>query len=88
MSASRLGQARMAGFCRRQSYRGRVDPGVLAARLKDNLLTGAPGTVTGKAHSAVAFAELLALLNRQLSDYLARVTGASPASAMTIPSSG
>ena len=56
-------------FCRRQSYRGRVDPGVLTQRLKDNLLTGAAGTVAGKSHSALVFAELLGLLNQQLADY-------------------
>jgi transposase len=59
----------MAAFCRRQSYRGRVDPAILAQRLKDNLLSGAEGTVAGKAHSAQVFAELLGLLNRQLADY-------------------
>jgi hypothetical protein len=47
----------MAAFCRRQSYRGRVDPAILAQRLKDNLLSGAEGTVAGKAHSAQVFAE-------------------------------
>jgi hypothetical protein len=50
----------MAAFCQRQAYRGRVDPAILAQRLKDNLLSGAGGTVAGKAHSAQLFAELLA----------------------------
>ena len=59
----------MAAFCRRQSYRGRVDPAILVQRLKDHLLSGAEGTVVGKAHSAGVFAELLGLLNRQLADY-------------------
>jgi hypothetical protein len=59
----------MAAFCRRQSYRGRVDPAVLTQRLKDHLLTGAEGTVAGKSHSALVFAELLGLLNGQLDDY-------------------
>ena len=68
-AAARIGEQRMAAFCRRQSYRGRVDPAILAQRLKDNLLSGAEGTVAGKAHSAQAFAELLGLLNRQLADY-------------------
>lgn len=68
-AASRLGEQRMAAFCRRQSYRGRVDPAVLTQRLKDNLLSGAEGTVAGKAHSALVFSELLGLLNRQLDDY-------------------
>lgn len=68
-AATRIGEQRMAAFCRRQSYRGRVDPAVLAQRLKDNLLSGAEGTVAGKSHSALVFAELLGLLNRQLAGY-------------------
>lgn len=68
-TASRIGEQRMAAFCRRQSYRGRVDPAVLVGRLKDNLLAGAEGTIAGKSHSAVVFAELLGMLNRQLADY-------------------
>lgn len=68
-AASRIGEQRMAAFCRRQSYRGRVDPAVLTGRLKDNLLTGAQGTIAGKSHSALVFAELLGLLNQQLADY-------------------
>lgn len=68
-AASRIGEQRMAAFCRRQSYRGRVDPAVLTQRLKDHLLTGAEGTVAGKSHSALVFAELLGLLNGQLDDY-------------------
>lgn len=68
-AANRIGDQRMAAFCRRQSYRGRVDPAILAQRLKDNLLSGAEGTVAGKSHSAQVFAELLGLLNRQLAGY-------------------
>jgi transposase len=68
-AAARIGEQRMAAFCRRQSYRGRVDPAVLAQRLKNHLLTGAEGTVAGRSHSAQVFAELLGVLNRQLADY-------------------
>jgi hypothetical protein len=68
-AAARIGEQRMAAFCRRQSYRGRADPAILTQRLKDHLLSGAEGTVAGKAHSGQAFAELLGLLNRQLADY-------------------
>jgi transposase len=42
---------------------------VLADRLRAGLLSAAPGTVAGKSHSALVFAELLALLNGQLADY-------------------
>jgi hypothetical protein len=48
-SAARLGEQRMAGFCQRHSYRGRVDPAVLTQRLRNALLSGAEGTVAGKA---------------------------------------
>jgi transposase len=68
-AAARIGEQRMAAFCRWQSYRGRVDPAILTQRLKDHLLSGAKGTVAGKAHSAQVFAELLGVLNRQLADY-------------------
>lgn len=68
-AAAVVGEQRMARFLRRHRYTGRVAPSVLAERLKANLLGGAAGTVAGKAHSAVLFAELLGLLNRQLDDY-------------------
>jgi hypothetical protein len=42
---------------------------VLVQRLRANLLAGTSGTVAGKAHSALVFAELLGLLNQQLADY-------------------
>ena len=50
-AAARVGEQRMAGFCRRQSYRVRTDQAVLTQRLKDNLLSAAEGTVVGKSHS-------------------------------------
>lgn len=68
-AAAAVGEQRMGRFLRRQRYTGRVAPDVLVARLRANLLSGAAGTVTGKAHSALVFAELLGLLNRQLADY-------------------
>jgi len=68
-AASRIGEQRMAAFCRRQSYKGRTDPAVLVERLKTNLLSGSEGTIAGKSHSALVFAELLGLLNGQLHDY-------------------
>lgn len=68
-AAAAIGQARMARFCKRHRYTGRVDPTVLVDRLRGGLLSAAPGTVAGKSHSALVFAELLALLNSQLADY-------------------
>jgi hypothetical protein len=68
-AAAVVGEQRMARFLARTRYTGRVKPEVLVERLRANLLTGAPGTVTGKAHSALVFAELLGLLNQHLADY-------------------
>jgi transposase len=68
-AAAVVGTQRMARFLARNHYTGRVKPTVLVERLRANLLTGAPGTVAGKAHSALVFAELLGLLNQQLADY-------------------
>jgi transposase len=68
-AAAVVGEQRMARFLARHRYTGRVKPTVLVERLRANLLTGAPGTVAGKAHSALVFAELLGLLNQQLADY-------------------
>jgi hypothetical protein len=58
-NASRVKTTRMAGFCKRNSYTGRVPAQVLAQRLRANLLSGAPGTVAGKAFSAQSFTRLL-----------------------------
>lgn len=68
-NASRVKTTRMAGFCKRNSYTGRVPAQTLAQRLRDNLLTGAPGTVAGKAFSAQSFVKLLQLLNEQLAEF-------------------
>lgn len=56
-------------LCRRNNYSGRVAPEVLAERLRENLLSGAPGTVAGKSFSAQTFARLLELLNGQLAEF-------------------
>lgn len=67
--ASRVKTARMAGFLSRHHYTGRVPAQVLAERMRANLLTASPGTVTGKSFSAHAFVQLLSLLNTQLAEY-------------------
>jgi transposase len=59
----------MSGFLSRHHYTGRVPAQVLADRLRAHLLSGAPGTVAGKAFSAQTFARLLQLLNAQLAEY-------------------
>jgi transposase len=63
--ASRIGVARMERFLARHSYRGRVPAATLVQRLRDNLLQASPGTIAGKQRSALAFADLLELLNRK-----------------------
>ena len=75
-NASRVKTTRMAGFCKRNSYTGRVPAQVLAQRLRDNLLSGAPGTVAGKSFSAQAFTRVLQLLNEQLAEFDDAITAA------------
>jgi transposase len=67
--AGRIKTTRMAGFLARHHYTGRVPAQVLAERMRTNLLTGSPGTVSGKSFSAQSFTRLLQLLNNQLADY-------------------
>src|SRR5215212_1798624 len=57
--ASRVKTTRMQGFLGHHHYTGRVSAQVLAERMRTNLLSGAPGTVTGKSFSAQLFARLL-----------------------------
>jgi transposase len=65
-SAGRVGEARMAGFCRRIGYSGRVPPEQLVERLRAHLLSASPGSVAGYAYAALGHAERLASLNGQL----------------------
>lgn len=67
--ARRVGESRMAAFCRRHGYSGRTDPAVLVDRLRPHLLTGSEGTVAGKSFSARLFTQQLQLLNDQLRAY-------------------
>lgn len=68
-NASRVKTTRMAGFLTRHHYTGRVPAQTLADRLRQNLLSGAPGTVAGKSFSALAFTQVLQLLNTQLAEF-------------------
>jgi transposase len=72
--ASRLGEARMAGFCARHGYSGRTDPAVLLARLRPHLLAGAGGTTEGRVFTAERLVERLTLLNTQVRSYDARLS--------------
>ncbi|SDL57131.1 IS110 family transposase [Tessaracoccus oleiagri] len=68
-NASSVKATRMAGFLTRHHYTGRVPAQTLADRLRQNLLSGAPGTVAGKSFSALAFTQVLQLLNTQLAEF-------------------
>ena len=68
-NASRVKTTRMAGFLSRHHYTGRVPAQTLADRMRQNLLSGSPGTVAGKSFSALAFTQVLQLLNTQLAEY-------------------
>ncbi|WP_454158307.1 IS110 family transposase [Microbacterium lacticum] len=68
-NASRVKTTRMAGFLSRHHYTRRVPAQTLADRMRQNLLSGSPGTVAGKSFSALAFTQVLQLLNTQLAEY-------------------
>jgi transposase len=68
-AASKVGEARMEWFCHRISYTGRVPPAVLVERLRANLLTASPGSINGHRYAALALADQLELLNKQLRAY-------------------
>jgi transposase len=63
--AARIGEQRMRRFLARHSYRGRVSASVLTARLREHLLTASDGTVAGRSITALAFADVLEVLNQQ-----------------------
>jgi transposase len=67
--ASRVGEDRMRRFLARHSYRGRVPAEVLVERLRDQLLATSPGTTAARRRFALAQADQLELLNRQLRDF-------------------
>ncbi len=72
-AASRVGEARMAGFCRRIGYTGRVPASERVERLRTNLLSGSHGSIAGHQFAALAQAEHLELLNNQLREFNRRV---------------
>ncbi len=68
-AAAKIGPARMAQFCRRHHYSGRVDPAELVARMQPHLLAASHGTTAGKQLMALHLVDQLELLNRQLRDF-------------------
>jgi transposase len=74
--ASRIGPARMARFCRRHGYSGRVPPELLVERLRPHLLASSAGSTAGKSVTALHLVDQLALLNAQQRDYDKRLAAA------------
>ena len=72
-AASLVGEARMARFCSRIGYSGRVPPAVLVERVRTNLLSGSDGNVAGHRFAALALADQLELHNNQLRRYNRRI---------------
>jgi hypothetical protein len=72
-AAHRVGEARMAGFCKRIGYTGRVPPAVLVERLRTHLLTASEGNVAGHGYAALLLADQLELLNNQLRAFNRRI---------------
>ena len=67
--ASRIGRDRMQRFLARHAYRGRTSAEVLLERLREHLLTASAGTTAARRRFALAQADQLELLNRQLRDF-------------------
>lgn len=85
VAASRMTVDRMARFCRRHHYSGRVDPAVLLARMQPHLLAASPGTTAGKQIMALHLVDQLEMLNQQERDFnvhLAAAVAAHPDGAL------
>ena len=72
-AAGRVGEARMAKFCRRVGYSGRVPVDVLVSRLRTHLLAASAGSVNGHRFAALALADQLQLLNNQIRQFNRRI---------------
>jgi transposase len=72
-SARRIGPARMQRFLDRHGYTGRVPAEILLDRLRTHLLTATAGSVEGHRFGALALADQLDLLNRQLKTFDVRI---------------
>jgi Transposase IS116/IS110/IS902 family len=75
-AAARIGPERMARFCHRHHYSGRVDPAELVARMQPHLLAASAGTPAGKQVMALHLVDQLELLNRQQRDFDTRLAAA------------
>jgi transposase len=72
-AAAQVGEARMARFCARIGYSGRVPAAVLVERVHTNLLAASDGTVAGHRYAALHLPDQLELLNNQLRAYNRRI---------------
>jgi transposase len=72
-AAAHVGEARMAGFCKRIGYTGRVPASLLVERLRTHLLSASDGNVEGHRYAALVLADQLELLNNQLRSFNGRI---------------
>jgi hypothetical protein len=72
-AASRIGSARMAAFCKRVGYSGRVPIEVLVGRLRTNLLSASRGSINGHCFAAPALADQPQMLNDQIRRFNHRI---------------
>jgi hypothetical protein len=72
-AASYVGEARMARFCARTGYSGRVPANKLVERVRINLLSASHGNAAGHRYAALQLADQLELFNTQLRAYNQRI---------------
>lgn len=68
-AASRIGETRMRRFIERHGYTGRVPAEILVERLRSALLGVGEGSTAGRSYGALALADQVELLNRQLKGF-------------------
>lgn len=68
-AASRIGEARMRRFIERRGYTGRVPAEILVERLRAGLVEVSHGSTAGRSYGALAPADQVELLNRQLKGF-------------------
>jgi transposase len=72
-AAAHVGEARMARFCARIGYSGRVPAATLVERVRTSLLSASDGNVAGHRYAALHLADQLELFNNQLRAYNRRI---------------
>jgi transposase len=72
-AASRIREARMRRFLERHGYTGRVPAEVLVGRVWAGLMEVGEGSTAGRSYGALALADQLELLNKQLKGFDERI---------------